>query len=70
MSNQSVIKYTPCFNKAELVRVKLKTVTPKQEELCVTFKDGGVELILYVLEDFDIFMEALGISKATLTCGT
>ena len=63
MSNQSVIKYTPCFKKAELVRVKLKTVTLKQEELCVTFNDGGVELLLYVLEDFAIAMEALGINK-------
>ena len=63
MSNQSVIKYTPCFKKEELVRVKLKTVTPKQEELCVTFTNGRVELLLYMLEDFEIAMEALGIDK-------
>ena len=63
MSNQSVIKYTLCFKKVDLVRVKLKTVTPKQEELCVTFNEGGVETLLYVFEDFDIAMEALGINK-------
>ena len=64
MSNQSVIKYIPCFKKTDLVRVKLKTVTPKQEELCVTFDKGGVEALLYVFEDFDIAMESLLIDKS------
>ena len=63
MCNQSVIKYIPCFKKADLVRVKLKTVNPKQEELCVTFSKGGVETLLYVFEDFEIAMESLGIDK-------
>ena len=66
MSNQSVIKYIPCFKKADLVRVKLKTVTPKQEELCVTFSEGGVETLLYVFEDFNITMESLKINQSNL----
>ena len=63
MSNQSVIKYNPCFKKADLVKVKLKTVTPKAEEQCAVFDTGGIELLLYVFEDFDITMECLGIGR-------
>ena len=59
MSNQSVIEYTPTFKKADLVRTKLKTITPKAEELCVTFDTGGIENLLYVVEDFLIVMDAL-----------
>ena len=62
MSNQSVIKYVPTFKKADLLRTKLKTVTPKAEELCVSFDTGGIENLLYVVEDFVIVMEALGVT--------
>ena len=63
MSNQSVIKYTPSFKKAELVKVKLKTIdnnnNNKLEEHCVVFDKGGIEALLYVIEDFQIAFEAL-----------
>ena len=52
MSNQSVIKYKSSFKKTDLVRTNLKTVTPKGEEFCVTFDTGGIEILLYVIEDF------------------
>ena len=63
MSNQSIIKYNPCFKKVDLVKMKLKTVNPKEEKLCLTFYEGGVEALLYVFEDFDITMESRGIDK-------
>ena len=63
MSNQSVIKYHPSFKKTDLVRTKLKTVTPKAEELCVTFNTGGIETMLYIIEDFYITMDALAINR-------
>ena len=63
MSNQSVIKYNPCFKKADLVKVKLKTITPKAEEQCAAFYTGGIELLLYVFEGFDIAMEYLRIGR-------
>ena len=63
MSIQFVIKYDPCFKKADLVKVKLKTITPKAEEQCAVFDNGGIELLLYVFEDFDITMECLGIGR-------
>ena len=62
MSNQSVNKYTPSFKKAELVKVKLKTIDNndhKLEEFCVVFDKGGIEALLYVIEDFQISFEAL-----------
>ena len=37
MINQSVIKYNPCFKKVDLIKVKLKTVNPKGEDLYITF---------------------------------
>ena len=43
--------------------MKLNTVTPKGEELCVTFCKGGVEALLYVFEDFKIAMKFLSIDK-------
>ena len=56
MNNQSVIKYTPSFKKAELVKVKLKTIDPvtynKLEVFCVVFDKGGIEALLYVIENF------------------
>ena len=62
MSNQSVIKYNPCSKKVDLVKVKLETVIPKGEELCVTFNEGGAKALLYVFEDFNIAMESLSIN--------
>ena len=62
MSNQSVIKYTPSFKKTELVKVELKTVdnnNSKLEEFCAVFENGGIEALLYVIEDFQIAFEAL-----------
>ena len=62
MSNQSVIKYKPSFVKSELVRTKLKIVATKEEEMCVTFDTGGIEILLYVIEDFRLVMESLAIT--------
>ena len=59
MSNQSVIKYSLAFKKVDLLRTKLKTVTPKAEEFCVTFDTGGIENLLYVVKDFLIVMGSL-----------
>ena len=63
MSNQSVIKYNLSFKKADLVKVKLKTIEPvcntKLEELCAFFDQGGIEKLLYVIKDFQISFEAL-----------
>ena len=62
MSNQSVIKYTPSFKKAELVKVKLKTVdnnNSKLEEFCAVFEKSGIGALLYVIKDFQIAFEAL-----------
>ena len=59
MSNQSVIKYNPSFKKADLVKVKLKTIDPKAEELCVVFDQGDIEILMYIIEDFQIAIEAL-----------
>ena len=63
MSNQFIIKYNPCFKKADLVTVKLKSVSPKGEELYITFNKEGVETLLYVFEDFNIAVESLEINK-------
>ena len=63
MSNQSVIKYHPLFKKTDLVRTKLKTVTPRVEELCVTFNTGGIKTMLYVTKDFHIAMDAMAVNK-------
>ena len=46
-----------------MVEKKLKTVTPKAEELCVTFDTGGIENQLYVITDFQSTMEALVINR-------
>ena len=63
MNNQSVIKYTPSFKKAELIKVKLKTIDPvtnqKLEESCVVFDKGGIEALLYTIEDFRIAYDAI-----------
>ena len=67
MSNQTVIKYNPCFKKADLVKVKLKTVTPKAEEQCAVFNVGGIESLLYVIEDFQIAIEGLSIDVDNYT---
>ena len=63
MSNQSVIKYHPSFKKTDLVRTKLKTVTLKVEELCVTFDTGEIKTMLYVIEDFHIAMDTLAVNR-------
>ena len=66
MSNQSVIKYHPSFKKADMVKVKLKTINPKGEELCAVFNTGGIETLLYVIEDFQIATEALSFNFSAL----
>ena len=63
MSNQSVIKYKLSFRKSELVQTKLKTINPKEEEACVTFDTGGIEILLYVIEDFQLVMESLNVTS-------
>ena len=63
MSNQSVIKYNPCFKKADFAKVKLQTITPKAEEQCAVFDIGGIESLLYVIKDFQIAVEALDIHR-------
>ena len=63
MSNQSVIKYKSSFKKSELVQTKLKTTNPKEEEACVTFDTGGIEILLYVIEDFQLVMESLNVTS-------
>ena len=64
MSNQSVIKHNPSFKfkKADLVKVKLKMIIPKAAELCAVFDVRGIELLLYVTEDFQIAVEAIEIN--------
>ena len=47
--------------------MKLKTGTPKGEELCAVFDGGEVELLLYVFEDFEIAMDNLEILKDNYT---
>ena len=49
MNNPSVIKYHPSFKKSDLVKVKLKIVTPKGKELCAVFNIGVIETLLYVI---------------------
>ena len=51
------------FKKLEMVRTKLKTVSPKKEELCVTVDTGGIEILLYVIEDFQLVMESLAVHE-------
>ena len=63
MSNQSVIKYKSSFKKSELVQTKPKTTNPKEEEACVTFDTGGIEILLYVIEDFQLVMESLNVTS-------
>ena len=62
MSNQSVIKYKLSFKKWELVRTKLKTVSQKKE-LCVTFGTGGIEILLYVIEDIQLVVESFNVTS-------
>ena len=48
MSNQPVIKYNPLFKKANLVKVKLKAITPKAEELTAQFDIYRIKTLLSV----------------------
>ena len=59
MSNQYVMKYIPPFKESDLVNIKLKRINLKVKELCVIFDDGGIETLLFVIEDFQIATEAL-----------
>ena len=61
MSNQSIIKYNPSFKKADLVKVKLKTIDPKAEKLCAVFDQWGIGKLLYAIENFQIAIEALNL---------
>ena len=57
-ANQSVIKYTKGFKIEDLKQTKLKAVNPQGRgdgyEKCATFDTGGIEVLLYVIEDFSI----------------
>ena len=57
MSNQSIIKYNPSVKKGDLVKVKLKRINPKGEKLCAVFDIRGIQLLLYVIEDFQIAVD-------------
>ena len=68
MSNLSVIKYESSFKKKDMVRTKLKTVTTQGRiegtEMCATFDTGGIEQLLYVIEDFALVMDSLSVSSS------
>ena len=64
-ANQSVIKYTEGFKKEDLIRYKLKAINPQGRsdgfEKCASFDKGGIEVLLYVLEDFAMAVSSLNI---------
>ena len=63
---QSVIKYVEGFKKEDLTRTKLKSVNSQGRgdgvEMCASFDKGGIECLLYVLEDFAIAASSLNIT--------
>ena len=65
-ANQSVIKYAEGFKKEDLIRYKLKAVNPQGRgdgfEKCASFDNGGIEVLLYVIEDFAIAVSSLNIT--------
>ena len=64
-ANQSVIKYAEGFKKEDLIRYKLKAINPQGRsdgfEKCASFDKGGIEVLLYVLEDFAMAVSSLNI---------
>ena len=46
-----------------MVRTKLKTVNPRAEDYFATFDTVGIEKLLYVIKDFLIITDALGIDR-------
>ena len=64
-ANQSVIKYEEGFKKEDLIRYKLKAINPQGRsdgfEKCASFDKGGIEVLLYVIEDFAMAVSSLNI---------
>ena len=64
-ANQSVIKYVEGFKKEDLIRYKLKAINPQGRsdgfEKCASFDKGGIEVLLYVIEDFAMAVSSLNI---------
>ena len=67
-ASQSVIKYAEGFKKEDLERTKLKTVNAQGRgdgvENCASFDKGGIEVLLYVIEDFLIAASSLNITTS------
>ena len=67
-TNQSVIKYIKGFKTEDLKQTKLKAVNPQGRgdgyEKCATFDTGGIEVLLYVIEDFSIAASSLNINTS------
>ena len=68
--NTSVIKYEPSFKLEDIKTTKMKTVNNLGRgdgyETCAKFeKEGGIELLLYVVEDFNLTMEALKLTSSS-----
>ena len=67
--NTSVIKYKPSFKLEEVKTTKMKTVNNLGRgdgyETCAKFEKGGIELLLYVSDDFNLTMEALKLTSSS-----
>ena len=61
--NTSVIKYEVSFKLEGVKTTKMKTLTNQGRgdgyKTCTNFEKGGIELLLYVVEDFLLAYEAL-----------
>ena len=67
--NTSVIKYEPSFKLEDIKTMKMKTVNNlgrgDRYKMCAKFEKGGIELLLYVVEDFNLTMEALKLTSSS-----
>ena len=63
--NTSVIKYEVSFKLEDVKTTKMKTLNAAGRgdgyETCAEFERGGIELLLYVVEDFNLACDALNL---------
>ena len=67
--NTSEFKYEPSFKLEEVKTKKMKTVNNigrgDRYETCAKFEKGGIEFLLYVVEDFNLTMEAFKLTSSS-----
>ena len=68
-ANESVIKYAKGFKKEDWVQMKPKAANPQGQgdryEKCAIIATGGIEVLLYVIENISIASSSLNINTLT-----